>query len=170
MNKKGSKLLTMYWFLMLLIIAGGVTIMVFLFYGNPYDVRGLETNILLNRVADCASPDGYLNENFFEEGKFKEEVEELGYFCDLDLSTEKIWETPQYFIKIEIFDFDSEEVLFSGEEGNTEDAAFCNVNLEEEKETLARCFQKEFYSLDREGNKYRVKILAVVRKTEKNAA
>lgn len=168
MRKQGAKLLTMYWFLMLILISGGVTIMVFLFYGNPYDVRELEADLLLNRVVDCVSPNGYVNSEFFGEDGFKEDVEDIEHLCNLHFSTEKVWIEPQYFFRFEIRNFDSDEILFSSEAGNKDDAAFCDINLEEDEEKLAKCVQEEFYSPDNYQNKYRVRVLSVVRKTEKN--
>ena len=54
-NKRGDKILSIYWFAILLIIAGGIFGMVYVFYGTPYDVREIETRVLTNQIADCIS-------------------------------------------------------------------------------------------------------------------
>ena len=61
-NKKGAgKILSPYWFVILVLIAGGVFAMVYAFYGAPYDVRWIESRILMNKVADCVSYEGKIN-------------------------------------------------------------------------------------------------------------
>ncbi len=49
-NKRGDKILSLYWFAVLIIVAGGIFGMVYVFYGSPYDVREIEANVLLNKI------------------------------------------------------------------------------------------------------------------------
>ena len=42
MNRRGEKYLSVYWFVILAIVAGGIIAMVFVFYGKPYDIREIE--------------------------------------------------------------------------------------------------------------------------------
>ena len=50
-NRIGAeKIISVYWFVILIIIAGAVVAMVSLFYGSPYDVRVTEANIMINQV------------------------------------------------------------------------------------------------------------------------
>ena len=70
-NKKGgAKIIALYWFIILMIIAGGIFAMVYSFYNHPYDVRELEGEIMINKIADCLSTTGKLDENLFNEGEF----------------------------------------------------------------------------------------------------
>ena len=88
MNKLGGKILSVYWFAILVIVAVGVIAMVFVFYGKPYDVRKAEGEILINKIADClSSDDGKLKQisnldechlNFGEKNEFYIEVGGLG--------------------------------------------------------------------------------------------
>jgi len=55
MNKKGEKYLSVYWFVILAIVAVGIVAMVFVFYGKPYDVREVEAGMIINKVVDCLS-------------------------------------------------------------------------------------------------------------------
>jgi len=58
-NKRGAeKVLSVYWFVILLLVAGGVFAMVYNFYHHPYDVREIEANLMINTVADCVSTGG----------------------------------------------------------------------------------------------------------------
>ncbi len=61
----GDKVLSIYWFAIIVIVAGGVFGMAYNFYGAPYDVRELEGDVLSNKIADCISSQGYLNEKLF---------------------------------------------------------------------------------------------------------
>ncbi len=67
MNKLGTdKIISIYWFAILFIVAAAVVYMASVFYGGPADVREIEANILINQVADCVSQGGYLKENIQE--------------------------------------------------------------------------------------------------------
>ena len=57
MNRRGEKYLSVYWFVILAIVAGGIIAMVFVFYGKPYDIREIEANVMTNKIADCLSDD-----------------------------------------------------------------------------------------------------------------
>jgi hypothetical protein len=91
MNKKGAKYLSVYWFAILILVAGGIVAMVFVFYGKPYDVRNVEAEIMVNKVADCLLVNGKLdseinnlnilekcNFNLRDQNEFYFEVESLG--------------------------------------------------------------------------------------------
>lgn len=54
-NKRGDEVLTLYWFAIITIFAGGIFGMVYLFYGAPYDIRQIESTLIMNKVADCVS-------------------------------------------------------------------------------------------------------------------
>ena len=75
-NKKGEKYLSVYWFAILAIVAVGIVAMVLVFYGKPYDVREIEANVMINKIADCLSDsEGNLrveinNENVLQECGF----------------------------------------------------------------------------------------------------
>ena len=65
-NRIGAEnIISVYWFVILIIIAGAVVAMVSLFYGSPYDVRVTEANIMINQVSNCLSQSGELNKNLF---------------------------------------------------------------------------------------------------------
>lgn len=151
-NKKGTdKIMSVYWFVILFIVAGAVVYMVGMFYGNPYDVREIEANVLINHIADCIAEGGMLkqvinNDNFLEA-------------CNLDFNVENFKdgeEQEQYYVEI---NFDKELIT----KGNVNLKDFCNL-----KEKSVACVERGFYVLDEEKNSKEIKILSVVRKTEKN--
>ncbi len=158
MNKKGDKIISVYWFAILILVAGGVFAMVYTFYHYPYDVREIEANIMINKVADCISTGGKINAHVFEEDFNVLEV------CDLTFDVEDVYEwreAPQYYLEVEI----GEELNLS--EGNKNLISSCSVEEDVEKEKLAKCVEREFYSLNGD-DLYLIKILSIVRKTEKN--
>ncbi|MEX0932667.1 MAG: hypothetical protein WDZ77_01025 [Candidatus Pacearchaeota archaeon] len=74
-NKKGAdRIISVYWFVILIIVAGSVVYMVSAFYGVPYDVKPIEADLMINQVATCLSEDGRLKYNLDEnlEGNFLE--------------------------------------------------------------------------------------------------
>lgn len=85
-NKKAEKYLSMYWFAILIIVAVGISLIVLIFYGKPFDVRNAESEILINKIADCISVDNELNleitnENFL--GKCNLVIDE-NYYIEIE--------------------------------------------------------------------------------------
>ena len=104
-GKKGN-LLSVYWIIILFVLAAGVSWMTISFYGNPHDARAKEAGALANRIADCISQGGYLNENVmaknFEDNFFGE--------CHLNFSVEDFsdWKKNyQYYAEINLYKYDA---------------------------------------------------------------
>ena len=55
-----EKIISVYWFAILIIVAAAVSAMVINFYNSPYDVRELEANLMIDNVANCLSESGVL--------------------------------------------------------------------------------------------------------------
>lgn len=86
MNNKGEKYLSVYWFAILVIVAGGIALIVITFYGKPIDIREIEAGVLINKIVDCISEgnglkQGITNENFLTECHFIINDE---YYLDID--------------------------------------------------------------------------------------
>ncbi len=162
-NKKGDKIISVYWFAVLLIVAGAIVYMVFSFYGKPYDVRKIEADILMTKVSECVSEAGYLKEGVLD----RTFSEKFSLFCGLNFQVEDAygWKgQEQYFIELEFLDFDSKTKISSLEYGNKELKDFCRLK----SRNFPVCFERSFYSLDKEGKKYQINIISIVKKTEKN--
>lgn len=166
-NKKGDKLLSIYWFAILMLVAGGVFAMVYIFYGSPYDVREIEANLMIDRIADCVSYAGKINSDFISDGSAKT-VDDFLMQCHLSFESSDFTE-PQFFSKTEFYKLENTNVpVASYSAGDVKWAVSCNLQEDKSQERLAKCVEKSFYSLDNLGNQYIIKILAVVRKSEKN--
>lgn len=164
-NKKGAeKIISVYWFAILFIVAGAIVYMVSSFYGKPYDVREIETGLLADKAADCISYAGYLRDGVLKQ-EFRENFLET---CGLNFEVEDVYgwrKQEQYFLKIDFFDFSSGEAIFSAEEGNGNLVNFCEL----EGKNLPFCLERKIYTLDKEGKLYTIKITSIIQKTEKNA-
>jgi hypothetical protein len=163
-NKKGAeKLISIYWFAILILVAGTLVYMVSVFYGNPYDVREIETNILVNKIADCLSDKGKLRYQLTEE--FKADFLEK---CHLNFGNEN--EELEYYLRVEFYNFETNNLLdFRISEGN--------INLKNYIEDFPDSnsvisTSKSFYVLNDKNEEIPreliVKILSIIRKTEKN--
>ena len=165
MNKKATdKVLSVYWLAILVIVAGGIFAMVYTFYHHPYDVREIEAGLMVNHVADCLSTGGKLNSVVTFEDSFKDDFMEI---CSLTFEVEEgeLQEEVQYYLEVNFYE--DENNFFSFSKGNLNLVSSCGLQEEKEQERLAKCVERGFYSLD--GDKlYLIKILSIVRKTEKN--
>ena len=168
LNKKGDKILSVYWFAILILVAGGMFAMVYIFYGTPYDVREIEANLLIDKIADCVSYAGKINLNFISNGQFNSNNEDFLNKCHLIFSSNE-WENEQYYTEIGFYNLESlDNPVFEIKKGNPNWLASCALQENKEFGTLAQCSKKSFYSLDNLNNQYIIKILTVVRKAEKN--
>lgn len=175
-NKKGAdKVISVYWFLILVIVAGGIFAMVYTFYGAPYDVREIESNILSQKVADCISQNGKLDSQLISEGNFNEDFKNnFLQNCDLTFETENEFdwnEEQQYFIDINFYTL--EDLKIPKEQisaGNLNFISDCAIKDKKNKDykTFAKCSENRFYALDENNNQYLINILTGIAKLEKN--
>jgi len=153
MNKKGEKLISVYWFAILFIVAAAIVYMTALFYGAPYDVRELEADILTDKIAECFSKGGYFNEEI-DEGNFLQE-------CNLNFDIGEVsgsGERGKYYVEVNVFNFGEENSFLKIDEGNVN----LNLNCGLEGKTQPRCLERSFYVIDEQGEGYEIKILSVV--------
>ena len=165
-NKKGAeKIFSLYWFAILILVAGGIFAMVYVFYGAPYDVREIEGEILVDRVADCLSYGGRINAGVLQGGTFNSEFEFLNE-CHLVLKESR---EEQYYIEVDFYGLgDLENSVYEIKEGRNEWLSSCEIQEGKEYDKLHKCVGGSFYSLDESGNQYLIKILIVVGKSEQN--
>ncbi len=165
-NKRGDKILSLYWFLILILVAGGVFGMVYVFYQTPYDIREIEASMLINKIADCVSYSGKMNPVVLS--SWNSNLSEQAFLsqCHLVFDSSES-EEEQYYTEIAIYNLQN-ILVTSVSEGNNKWLSGCAIQEKKEVERLATCVKKSFYSVDDAHNQYIVKILGVVRKSEKN--
>ena len=163
-NKKADKIISVYWFAILFIVAAAIVYMVLSFYGKPYDIREVEAHALTNKIAGCLSEVGYLQEWILNENRRENFMEE----CKLNFEVENVhnWrEQEQYYVEVGLYNFSKMlEEISTIKEGNEALRADCD----KKGKTFPVCLNRSFYARDREKNKYQINILSIVRKTEKN--
>jgi hypothetical protein len=164
--KGGTEIISIYWFAILIIIAGGVFLMVYNFYGAPYDVRELESRILMNQVADCVSYNGKINPNLIMGETFASQEKFLEN-CHLNFSSSD--QLGQYYSEVNFYSLnDLDNPIVTLRKGNKDLTGDCVLQTEKKYEKLAQCTNGEFYSVDNANNQYLIKILTIVRRTEEN--
>ncbi|GIU68527.1 MAG: hypothetical protein KatS3mg001_377 [Candidatus Pacearchaeota archaeon] len=161
-NKKGAeKIISVYWFAMLFIVAASLVYIVSVFYGKPYDIRKIEADFLADKIASCFSKNGFIKEDFSQinSNNFLDR-------CSLTFDTEDSfgWKNDQYYIETNFYDLNSGNLIHSLNQGNPSLKNFCNIK----GENFPVCLEKTLYTIDKQNNQYQIKILSIVRKTEKN--
>lgn len=161
-GKKGAeKIMSVYWFVILAIVAGAIVIGVMLFYSSVIDIRDLETEILANKIIDCVAKGGVI------EGVLDKDFD-LIKNCNLNFE-DSDYERNQYYVGVKIYDFakcdsaDCGDVIKKVEVGRSDFVAICN-----DDKTFPVCKEKSIYSTGGKDNQYLINILVGVRKTEKN--
>ncbi len=164
-DKEGSETtITIYWFAILIIVAVAIVYMISSAYGKPYDVRGIEADILANNIADCISEGGYLREGTLTDSSFKANFLKQ---CKLNFKVEESFAkgNGEYYVEVIAYDFDTNKRTNSDiSYGNPALRQYCELK----GKTLPACTQKNIYLLDSQQNKYGVTIVAVVNKADKN--
>ncbi|MBI4116392.1 hypothetical protein HY449_01470 [Candidatus Pacearchaeota archaeon] len=170
-NKTGAdKILSVYWFAMLFVIASGIFAIVYVFYLHPFDVREIETAVLTGRIAECVSTQGIFDDNFLSDDSGKNFISKE---CHLNFNSE--FDKIQYYVEIEIYDFkafeSSSNPMKKISDGNENLKADCELQKTKNNnlKLQSKCSEKSIYSIDKKNVPYIIKILSVVRKTEKNA-
>lgn len=173
MNKRGAdKVLSVYWFVILIATAGGISAMVYNFYSYPYDIRSVESKVLSDKLSDCISQGGILNSGLFDEtGKLKENLNEsiIG-ICSLNFAPESSFNgEEQFYFEINFYNASNpQNPALEISHGNSAWKADCEISKDKDYKNLAKCNNEEFYSLDSSGKAYLIKILTITKKTEKN--
>ncbi len=170
-KKGGSKVLSIYWFVILLIIAGGIVAMVYSFYNHPYDVRHLEGDIMINSIADCISRQGRINSGLLNSGEFSQSFKNnFLNECHINFNVEEIFENePQYYFEVTFYNSGNlNNSIFNIPKGNSNLLASCNIQDEKEYKREIKCIEDDFFSFDSSGELYLIKILVAIKKTEKN--
>jgi hypothetical protein len=174
-NKKGAdKMLSMYWFVIVLIVSFGIFAMVYVFYSAPYEIREMESEILSNKIADCFSRQGRINPGIFSEQGFNSDFDLLRE-CKINLNVENEYDWKQegqYFIETEFYsvdDLNNPKLVLSEGNLNWKPNCFIKDKKENDFERFVKCREERVYAVDQNSNQYLIKILVGVAKIEKNA-
>jgi hypothetical protein len=168
-NRKGDKILSIYWFAIIILVAGGLFAMVYVYYGTPYDVRDIEATLLTNHVADCVSYLGRININLISKGNItKDNQTFLDNNCNLIFNSDE-WKDQQYYTEVGFYKITNlNNPILDIKKGNNNWISYCGIQKNTSQERLVKCISRSFFSVDDLNNQYIIKILSIVRKSEKN--
>lgn len=164
LGKRGDeRVLSIYWFIMFIIVAVAVVSGVARFYGAPMDVRLVEAELLADKVIDCVSAQGKLDGGFMALG----EGQNMREYCHLnfeDTSMDAYKGAGQYYISVQI----GEGTWEAGNVG-AKYQVFCGHTGS--LKNVPVCVNKKVVLLDeREGGQgfVAVDVVSVVAKVEQN--
>jgi len=141
-RKADERVLSIYLFIIYIIVGIGIVSGVILFYGSPLDVREREAGVLTDAVIDCLVDGGQLKKNHLDNPNSLN----LKEFCKFDFrdNTKKYNGEERYAVKVELYDFDTGELKgalpVAGNKGFLE---FCDA----EGKDIPKCNKKEVYVL-----------------------
>jgi hypothetical protein len=148
-NKKAEKLLSIWWFFVLAVIAGGIVIGVLIYSSADISVRETEANVLAEKITDCLIDNGYLKENIFDKNF------NIFDFCSLN---QKVFEkSGNFYFNISIFD--SENLIFNLAKGNPAFEKDCKIQEKTETKYFPKCSEKQEIALFKDKN-VQINILA----------
>jgi len=144
-NKKGEDILSIWWFAVLFIVAGGIVFGTLSFYSDYADIRSFESEILVNKVERCLSHN--IKDSFFE-GNL-----DIFNFCNLyKNSFEK---DGNFFLKIS--ENDKTIYLFATQKFDEQ----CKIKTRVIRaKYFPECAEKEIMVFDEEGKSHFLKIVA----------
>ena len=169
-NKKGTdRIVSIYWFAILFIVAGAVVYIVSAFYGKPIDIREIETNLLINKLSDCVGKAGYVSPEIYSEGGFLLNDENLLDICKINFNSGGASEG-DYYAEIQFKNFNSGEILSSAKAGNFNLKDYCNeAYLNSISVENPVCVQRSFYALNQKNEQYEIKLIAGIKKVDESA-
>lgn len=147
-DKKGSeKLLSMWWFLVLIIVGVGIAIGVLVFNSGDFDVKEIQADILAERIILCLVEQGKMREDFFQDSF------DIFSKCDLRKGA---FDKEMYF-KISVPDGDEMREI---EAGNIALVKDCKIEKKVSAKYFPVCSEKQEDVL-RDGESVKINILAV---------
>ncbi len=141
-NKRGAKLVSIWWFFILGVVGLVIVGSVLVFYSKEINVNGAESEAMYNNLADCMTSMGYLNEKVL--------VSEFDVFSECRLSKEA-FVSGNFFFNISIND--GEKVIKEISEGTHGFEKDCDVASGVQVKNFPTCTEKEekiFYYEEKE--------------------
>ena len=153
-NKKGAeKILSLWWFFVLIIIAVGIIIAVFIYSSVDIPIKKLEADILANRVIDCLVKDAQINQDFLDK--------KLDIFEFCNLNKEIIDSSGKYYLRVDIYDFDgNKDVSLVKDKYKFGVFAIETQCKLEGKEDYPKCSEKNIYVLDNNDKQFILNVVA----------
>lgn len=139
MNKKADKLLSIWWFFVLGVIAGGIVIGVLIYSSADINIKEVEADVLVEKIISCLINNGYLKENIFEN--------DFNIFDFCNLNPEVFGKASNFYFNISIYDENGEELRESISKGSYSFEKDCKIQEGKEAKHFPRCSEKKEIAL-----------------------
>lgn len=150
-SNKRANLLTIWWFLVIVIITLGIVAGTYMFYSYKIDTRMFEANLLADKIFGCIVQNGYIDTSVLSK--------DSDIFSKCNLNEKIINESGDYYIFLNISD--SSNILKNLELGNMAFRDDCKVlGAVQEAENFPRCYTKTIPVLNSTGDKLELTITA----------
>lgn len=161
-NKKaGTRLLSFYWLIIFVIISIGIVSATVIFYGDPFDVRQVESRILSDKIIECIIEDGQLKQDVWD--GLNRDGTNLQEICNLDFQKQG-YDLPQFYVEVKVSNEEGKEVIYD-EGGLGRYKAFCVADTR----NYPICHKEKLFVLDQVNNEFtEVNIFTSVAKTKQN--
>ena len=135
-RKGGEKIMSVWWFAVLIVVGTGIVISVLIFYSADVDVRYTESEILYNKIVDCVVQDGFLIDGVL--------TKEFDLMKTCNLNTKVINEEKLFYIKMNILDENGKSLREPIIKGNVLFLEDCKIQEPDEngKTTGAKYYPK----------------------------
>lgn len=151
-NRKAN-IISIWWFLVLALVGGAIVLGAVLFYSANIDVRKVETEILADKIVNCLKNQKVDNVEF---------INNFDFFKECELRRDAFEQESNYFVKVSIFEQDTNKELINRKFGNfgmeadyeVKKAVFSAKNYPESKE-------RDFLIELSDGSKVVVRVLCV---------
>ena len=136
LNKKGEKLLSIWWFFVIAVAATGITVGVLVYYSASIDMREAEAELLSEKIFDCVIEDGFLVGDILEE--------DFDVFENCILKEEVFGEGSSFYFHIKIFDESGDLIREAIKGGVSSFEKDCGIQEEDEegKKVKAKYYPK----------------------------
>lgn len=159
-KKAGSRILSLYWIIIFVLISIGIVSGTVLFYSNSLDIREIESRMLSDKIVKCIAEDGSLKQGIAE--SLAEDASNIEEICGLVLS-DSSYDENQYYIHLKIEGRNIQKEIEYEKDGSGRFFALCSSNTRD----YPVCYKEKLFLLEDNEIIY-VEIDAVVSKIKQN--
>jgi hypothetical protein len=133
-NKRAVEtLLSIWWFFVIALIGLGIVVGVLMFYSTNIDARGIEASIMSEKIVDCISHNGMLNESLLVSS------DDIISFCKFN----KEFYSEKGFLYFSIKVFDSGKLIKEISSGLAANEKDCQISSNVKTTAYPVCVQKK---------------------------
>tara|TARA_Y100000034_G_C6833671_1_gene376546 strand:- start:147 stop:683 length:537 start_codon:yes stop_codon:yes gene_type:complete len=155
-KRGGEKLFSIWWFFVLAIVGGAITIGVLMYYSADIDLREIEADILNKKIIGCVVDQGFLIEEIYKDNF------DIYKKCKLN---KDVIEEGNFYFKIQIFDESGKIISIVNQpisRGNPSFKKDCEVAEKVKAEHYPKCITKDEGILYHENNKIKKGVIEIL--------